>query len=156
VRALFGRVQDSRGQTLVEFAIVLPIILVILLGTLDFARAVFVYNTLSESARQGARVAIVNQNSADVAATAVAYAPTTGLTDAGVTACFKAPATLLRDCASPAVDACVPLRPGCLAIVTTEIDYQPLTPILAELVGPISLTSTSISPIEYACTEDCP
>ena len=72
------------GQALVEFAIVLPIIVLLTLGTLDFGRAVFVYNALSEASRQGARTAIVHQNASVVAQTAVNFAPTTALTTADV------------------------------------------------------------------------
>ena len=146
----------SPGQALVEFAIVLPVILLLILGTLDFARAVFVYNTLSESARQAARVAIVNQDTATVAQVAVDFAPATGLTPANVDVCFKAPASLLRDCSAPSTDGCQPLRPGCLAIVTARLVYDPLTPFLTDIAGTITLSSTSISPLEYACTESCP
>jgi Flp pilus assembly protein TadG len=144
------------GQTLVEFAIVLPIVVVLLVGTLDFARAIFIYNTLSEGARQGARVAIVNQDTATIAATAVDYSPSSGLTTADVSACFKTPASLLRDCAAPTTDRCQPLRPGCLAIVTAQISYTPITPVLGQIIGSFPLTSTSISPIESACISGCP
>ena len=44
----------SRGQTLVEFAMIMPIILVVILGLLDLGRAVFSYNTLSQAARRAA------------------------------------------------------------------------------------------------------
>ena len=148
--------RDGRGQALVEFALVLPIVIVLLVGALDFARAVFIYNTLGEAARQGARVAIVNQDPDVVAAAAVDYAPATGLVAADVSACFKTSTTLLRDCTAPSTDLCQPLRPGCLAIVTADLVYDPITPVLGQIVGSIPLSSTSISPIEYACTENCP
>ena len=51
----------SRGQALVEFALALPVLLVIFMGLFDFGRAVFAYNSLSNAAREGARVAIVDQ-----------------------------------------------------------------------------------------------
>jgi Flp pilus assembly protein TadG len=49
----------SRGQGLVEFALVLPVFLLLLFGALDGARLVYTYNTLSQAAREGARVAAV-------------------------------------------------------------------------------------------------
>lgn len=45
----------SAGQTLVEFALVLPILLALTVGLIDLARGVYFYNTLSNSAREGAR-----------------------------------------------------------------------------------------------------
>ena len=146
----------SKGQTLVEFALVLPVIILIIFGTLDFARAVFTYNTLSEAAKQGARVAIVNQDPDVVADEAVTYAPATGLTAGDVSVCFKTPASLERDCDSPGTDVCQPMRPGCLAIVIATLDYQPLTPLVTQIAGNITLSSTSVFPIEFACITGCP
>ena len=51
----------SRGQALVELALALPVLLLIFMGLFDFGRAVFAYNSLSNAAREGARVAIVDQ-----------------------------------------------------------------------------------------------
>jgi Flp pilus assembly protein TadG len=53
---------------LVEFAIVLPILLMLLMGIIEFGRA---YNTqlaLQASAREGARVAALGQPSGDIIA----------------------------------------------------------------------------------------
>jgi Flp pilus assembly protein TadG len=50
------------GQALVEFALVLPLILLIFLGILDFGRAMNYYNDLTQLAAEGARSASVNHN----------------------------------------------------------------------------------------------
>lgn len=50
----------ERGQSLVEFALVAPIFMIILLGTFEGARAVLAYNTLSNASREGARYALVH------------------------------------------------------------------------------------------------
>ena len=44
-----------------EFALVLPIFLLIVFGVFDLGRGVFAYNTVANAAREGARVAAVNQ-----------------------------------------------------------------------------------------------
>jgi hypothetical protein len=49
----------SRGQTLVEFALVLPVFLAILFGLVDLGRFVVADNILSQAAREGARLASV-------------------------------------------------------------------------------------------------
>jgi len=49
----------SRGQALVEFALVLPIFLLILFALIDMGRYVYLNSTLSQAAREGARVAAV-------------------------------------------------------------------------------------------------
>jgi Flp pilus assembly protein TadG len=58
--------RDQRGQALVEFALVLPILLILLLGIIDFARAWNVYQVLTDAGREGAREAVV-ANGLDVA-----------------------------------------------------------------------------------------
>lgn len=47
----------SRGQGLVEFALVIPIFLVMLFGIIDVGRYVYMSSTLSQAAREGARLA---------------------------------------------------------------------------------------------------
>ena len=51
--------RKSRGQTLVEFALILPIFVLLLVGIFDFGRAIYAYNTISNAAREAVRVAIV-------------------------------------------------------------------------------------------------
>jgi Flp pilus assembly protein TadG len=50
------------GQSMVEFAILAPIFFLLLLGTIDLGRAVYIYNTISDAAREGARAAIPYDN----------------------------------------------------------------------------------------------
>ena len=50
----------QRGQSLVEFALLLPIMLLIITGLFDVARAVWEENTLAYAAREGTRFAIVH------------------------------------------------------------------------------------------------
>ncbi|HLE59087.1 MAG TPA: TadE family protein, partial [Candidatus Limnocylindria bacterium] len=54
--------RSRRGQTLVEFALILPIFLLVLVGIFDMGRAVYAYNTISNASRQAVRLGIVDQN----------------------------------------------------------------------------------------------
>ena len=49
----------SEGQALVEFALVAPIFLLLVLGVVEFGRAWQVSQTLTDAARAGCRVAVV-------------------------------------------------------------------------------------------------
>ena len=51
--------RHRRGQGLVEFALVLPVFLFIVLGLIDMGRYVYLNSTLSQAAREAARVASV-------------------------------------------------------------------------------------------------
>lgn len=47
--------KESSGQSLTELAILLPLLLLMLVGTLDLGRAFFAYVTVANAAREGAR-----------------------------------------------------------------------------------------------------
>jgi Flp pilus assembly protein TadG len=55
---------DESGQSLVEFALVLPLLLLIITGLFDVARATWQENTLAYAAREGTRYAIVHGSAA--------------------------------------------------------------------------------------------
>jgi Flp pilus assembly protein TadG len=48
---------DEHGTTLIEFALVVPVVLLLLVGCLDFARAVNAYVIVGNASREGARYA---------------------------------------------------------------------------------------------------
>lgn len=58
-RPRLGSDRASRGQSLVEFALVVPLFLLMLFGLVDMGRLVYANSTLSQAAREGARVASV-------------------------------------------------------------------------------------------------
>jgi Flp pilus assembly protein TadG len=55
-----GVSRDESGQTLVEFAVVLPLVLLLLLGIMDFGKAFNYWITENQVASEGARRAAVN------------------------------------------------------------------------------------------------
>jgi Flp pilus assembly protein TadG len=57
-RAVSKRGQS--GQSLVEFAIGLVVLLLLVFGVVDLGRAVFTYNSISQCAREGTRYAVVH------------------------------------------------------------------------------------------------
>lgn len=52
--------REEGAQALVEFALILPVLLMLILGLFDLARAVQQENTLAFAAREGTRYAIVH------------------------------------------------------------------------------------------------
>ena len=84
---------SQRSQALIEFALISPVLLLLLFGIVDIGRAVFYYDTLNHAAREGARTAVRASNplptNADVLATV-----TTQLVGAPVTEpCPQGPIT---------------------------------------------------------------
>ena len=70
------RARRSRGQTLAEFALVIPVLIVMLMGIFDLGRAIFAYNAITNAAREGARLGIVNQWADKIIERAINMAPT--------------------------------------------------------------------------------
>ena len=54
-----------RGQALVEFALVFPILFFLLAITIDLYRVDWATSTVAEAARQGARQAVPNEDPSD-------------------------------------------------------------------------------------------
>jgi Flp pilus assembly protein TadG len=51
--------RDSSGQSLIEFALVLPMLLVLVFGIVEFGNAWRHYQLITNTAREGARVAVL-------------------------------------------------------------------------------------------------
>lgn len=56
MRVLFAGRQ--RSQAIVEFAVVAPVLILLLFGVVDFGRVIYVYITLNQAVTEGARTAI--------------------------------------------------------------------------------------------------
>jgi hypothetical protein len=50
--------RSQRSQSIVEFALIAPILLLLLFGIIDFGRLIYVYATLTQAVNEGARVAV--------------------------------------------------------------------------------------------------
>jgi Flp pilus assembly protein TadG len=135
----------SPGQALMEMALVLPVLVLLVMGLVDFGRAIYAYNTVAEAARNGSRVAMVNQNSSDICSVAAGRAVALGLP----TSCQPSTATVGVFVSPTAAPGCG--SSGCYR-VTVTYRFTPLTPIIGSFLGPITLQSTSTVPIEHPCT----
>jgi Flp pilus assembly protein TadG len=154
--------REDRGQTLVEFALILPIFVLLLVGIFDFGRAIYAYNTISNAAREAVRVAIVDQ-SCNVIGTEAQNRAGLGITWAPTVAQPCGPSTsdisirfLNADGTTPAgSDRC--LQPdatpgvpfGCLVQVTVRYRYNAATPIISNLVGTLNLTASTRQAVEF-------
>jgi Flp pilus assembly protein TadG len=132
-----------RGQALVEFALVLPILVLVVLGIFDFGRAIFAYNTVSNAAREAARVAIVNQTDAGIVAEAVDHAVALHLDPTAVDISYAN-----SDLSGGPPCNVTPRRNGCVVEVTVTYEYNAATPFVDALVGPLTISSTARMPVE--------
>src|SRR5437762_11141279 len=50
--------RSQRSQSMVEFALIAPVLLLLLFGIIDFGRLIYIYSTLNQAVNEGARMAI--------------------------------------------------------------------------------------------------
>lgn len=121
----------ERGAAAVEFAIVLPILLLFLAGIIDFGRAMYTQAIVTNAAREGARAAVVNAN-----ASARATAAATPLTVA--VAAGTCPAV-----GGPAANVTV--------TVTTDFDWILIGPATSMVGGAAALPAQLTSSATMRC-----
>lgn len=127
-------VKDERGQDLVEFALVVPIILLLFLGIIEFGIIVFRYNTVSNAAREGARYGIVHPKDTGTSTCAAASA---GMV---VAAC-----NLTTGLVSSSTHVTA-TNPAGYVVVEVSYDHDYLTgPVIQALGGSTSLTLRSVA-----------
>ena len=117
----------ERGATAVEFALLLPVLLLLLFGIIDFGRALNAQITLTQAAREGARLAALGQSSSTVQTRTQAAA--TGLSPVTVTVTTSCPVN-----AGAGVDA----------VVSLSYAFSFVTPVgaFAAMFGSASFGST--------------
>ena len=145
---------------MVEFALILPVLLLILLGIIDGGRLVYAYNDVANAAREAGRTAIINQDFATIRVKAAQQATSLGLSTADPGDCLDTggptmtpagtcAAFVKSDTTSP--EPCTPPRIGCNAIVSVKWEWRAIIPIVGDLIGPVPLISTTTQEIESVC-----
>lgn len=127
----------------------LPIFLLVLLGIFDLGRAIYAANTITNAARDAARIAIVDQRVARVEQEARDVAVAVPVT---VQVRFHASTPNADPSTNPACDPSSPrwseLALSCIAIVDVQHAYAPVVPMIEALVGKITLSASTEMPIE--------
>lgn len=83
----------QRGTALIEFALVLPMLIVLTFLVVDFGRAFMVKNMLTQAAREGARQLAVLNSQDQARTTTKSVSKAAGLDSSRVTVTFATPAT---------------------------------------------------------------
>ena len=154
------------GQSLVEFALVLPIFMLFLFGLIDGGRLVYQHSVLSQAAREGARLASVEASWIG--------ATDTGCGSADGPVCPASAAAMKTDIISAAnrmnapfavvtgADVFVRCDPsggtptgnwtgtsctsngsGNVASVRVTGTFQPITPVISQIVGTVSMSAST-------------
>ena len=134
--SLDRRARRRRGMAMLEFVLILPALLMILFGILEFGVLFFQWQTLSNAAREGAREAIVFRKNCDagivqtlIEQTVIDYASAANV---AVTASDI-------DITGPCTGTGQPLR----VEVSHDFGFQVLPGFLSQLTPTITLVGTS-------------
>jgi Flp pilus assembly protein TadG len=130
------RTARQRGQAIAEFAIVIPLLFLMLVGLVDVGRIVYINNALAQGAREGARWgAVQGRASSPAGLISVADEVKTRMTavpNPTVTVTCDRLVTTTTDCST-----------GDIINVNVTSSVTPITPIIGEFIGALSLTSTA-------------
>jgi Flp pilus assembly protein TadG len=148
---LLRRRSRSRGQALVEFALVIPVFLLLIIATFDLGAGVFAYNSVTNAAREGVRLAIVNQTLTSIESRTLGSTAIAETAAPNVTIQYFRPAPDPDPTANATCPA--PIAVGCVAVVTFQTTYTPFTPIIRQVLFPtgVTMTARSVLPVEYSC-----
>lgn len=144
--------RSHRGQALVEFALVLPLLILLLVGILDVGRLVYAYHTANNAAREGGRQATVDQTLSHIQERAAGHAVALGIEAGDVDVDYRQP-----DDPENAGSCNGALGTngiyGCVAVVRVAYTYEAATPIIGSLIGPMTVTGEVRFPVEFNCQE---
>jgi len=132
---------QQRGQSLVEFAMIIPIFLLLAVVIFDLGRSIYYYSAIHNAAREGARYGSVNKEDwSGMRAAAQKYAVGVGLTAADIAYTGWGPDEIVNSYANPTVE------------VTINYTFSPATPLVSNFLtgGVITLTGNAIMRTEYS------
>jgi Flp pilus assembly protein TadG len=135
------------GQSLVEFALLMPVLVLIIFGLFDLGRAVYAWTAVSNAAREGARLAIVDQRTDGSGTSLAAIEAANQATALGLDATDPAQVRvryLMPDLSA----ACPTAAVRCVAELRVQHQWQAITPVIGDVLGPLTLSATTQIPIE--------
>ena len=144
---------------MVEFALVVLPLIFLLVGLFDVGRAIFAMSTTNNAAREGARLAIVDQEADDICDAVAAASVGLGINPADPCGDASDPVDVSIDYRDPdtplAPGSCAeeggPTMIGCIAVVRVEYAYEAATPLIGAIVGPVTIAGESSFPVENYC-----
>jgi len=138
----------EKAQGMVEFAIAIPILLMLILGIMEIGRLIFAFNAVSAASREAARFgsAVGGTNGLprymdceEIKATAMRFGGLVGLEEDDILIQYdEGPDTVIVSTTCPPTH---PVKLGDRIVVNVRVDYQPILPLLN--VPPIPIRADS-------------
>jgi len=132
MQRILGYLKNRRGQAMVEMALALPVLILLLLATMEFGRVLHGLLVVTQAAREGARSMAVNEGSATAISRIQAAAPTLDPAQITIT-----------------IEPLTPAR-GQPVTVTVVHPVQIITPLISEIFpeNPFPVTGTAVMRVE--------
>jgi hypothetical protein len=138
----------------VEFALIVPLIVVLFMAIFDFGRAIYGMNAVGNAARMGVRTAIVNQNLSEIRQRAANQATALAVDTSGA-GCWAVSADtgvcVRFDGSDGSVGGCPTVSVGCIAEVKVRWTFRAITPVIGSIIPAIPFESVTKQPIEALC-----
>jgi hypothetical protein len=152
----------ERGQSLVEFALSLTILLILVVGIFDVARALFTYLSMRDAAQEGALFGSIEPfNTTGIVERACTASNMLSVLDCGTNATCSGGACDVRIDVTLSGDPCMETGGGTQNDITVDVSYDhfPLTmPLIGQIVGADGQYSIPIRAtiIDTIIQPDCP
>ncbi len=134
-----------RAQSMVEFAMIAPLLFLFILGIIEMGYALFVYTSVQNAAREGARAAAVRP-CADGAATAQIQAATRSRLPALVDTSLINPTVTYSNGSATTADF------GDTVTVTLAYQFQLLDPLTQRLIPQVNVNATASRDLTTGCS----
>lgn len=121
--------KNQKGQALVEFAIILPILILILMAIMEFGIMLNCYLTIHNSAREGARIAIIGATDAQIRDVIISTSPTLNVNDLSINI---TPSEGSR-------------KSGDTLQISVDYNYHMISPVISGLLNNIEVLKAQIS-----------
>jgi Flp pilus assembly protein TadG len=141
-----GKVKGEAGSNLIEYALIFMVLMSLLLGIVDFSRALYTYHFLSNAAREATRWAAVNGATCASDNSCAASASVADIQNfvANITPPGVDPSKLDTDPSWPGTGATCPgggNNPGCPVKVQVSYPFTFVVPFIS--TAPLTLSSSS-------------
>lgn len=141
-----------RGQALVEFALVVPLLLLLIVIVIDFGRALYVQTAIQNGAREGARFGSVHPQWVDNATPGLSNPdPNNVKYRASTEPAATVPSTNVTvTCTNAGVtESCTVAGSGHRIDVRVTATFTPITPLISNIVGTnLTLAGDTVMVIE--------
>jgi Flp pilus assembly protein TadG len=145
-----------KAQGMVEFALTLPILLLLILGIIEFGRLLFIYSAVTSSSREAARYGAATEyvsgsvnryeDCAGIRAAAKRVGILTGIQDDDIAIHYDNGSVVVESDCQPNVS----VKRGDRIVVSVTANYTPVVPLVN--IPPIPITSTTARTLIKAVT----